>query len=309
MENYYKILDIDENASQDEIKKKYRKLSLLHHPDKNPGNTEAEEKFKIINSAYGILGDVDKRKQYDMERKNPFMGGNRVPGNMNPMDDLFKMFFANGMGPEMGHGMAQFPGMGGMGPNIRVFRNGQSVNGNNLNKPPPIIKNLVISLEQAYKGDQMPIQIERWLFEDGIRKCENETLYIPIMKGIDDKEMIILREKGNMLDNNLKGDVKIIINIQNATIFKREGLNLHLVKDISLKESLCGFSFIINHISGKQLRFSSDAGIPTKDGQIKMIPGYGMERENNKGNLGIKFSIKYPDKLTKEQINKLQEIL
>ena len=55
MENYYKILDIDENASQDEIKKKYRKLSLLHHPDKNPGNTEAEEKFKIINSAYGYI--------------------------------------------------------------------------------------------------------------------------------------------------------------------------------------------------------------------------------------------------------------
>ena len=312
MENYYKILDIDENASQDEIKKKYRKLSLLHHPDKNPGNTEAEEKFKIINSAYGTLGDVDKRKQYDMERKNPFMGGNRVPGNMNPMDDLFKMFFANGMGPEMGHGMAQFPGMGGMGgmgPNIRVFRNGQSVNANNLNKPPPIIKNLVISLEQAYKGDQMPIQIERWLFEDGIRKCENETLYIPIMKGIDDKEMIILREKGNMLDNNLKGDVKIIINIQNTSIFKREGLNLHLIKEISLKESLCGFSFIINHINGKQLRFNSDSGVPTKDGQIKMIPGFGMERENAKGNLGIKFSIKYPDKLTKEQINKLQELL
>ena len=68
----------------------------------------------------------------------------------------------------------------------------------------------------------MPIQIERWLFEDGIRKCENETLYIPIMKGIDDKEMIILREKGNMLDNNLKGDVKIIINIYKILLSLRE---------------------------------------------------------------------------------------
>jgi DnaJ family protein A protein 2 len=155
----------------------------------------------------------------------------------------------------------------------------------------------------------MPIQIERWLFEDGIRKCENETLYIPIMKGIDDKEMIILREKGNMLDNNLKGDVKIIINIQNTTIFKREGLNLLLTREISLKESLCGFKFIINHINGKQLRFNSDSGVPTKDGQNKMIPGFGMERENVKGNLGIKFSIKYPDKLTQEQIEKIKEIL
>lgn len=311
MENYYKILDIDEKSSQDEIKKKYRKLSLLHHPDKNPGNSEAEEKFKIINSAYDTLGDVDKRKQYDMERKHPFMGGNRAPSNVNTMDDLFKMFFSGGTGG-MGQGMDQFAGMGGMGgmgPNVRVFRNGQSVNVNNLNKPPPIIKNLVISLEQAYKGDQMPIQIERWLFEDGIRKCESETLYIPIMKGIDDKEMIILREKGNMLDSNLKGDVKIIINIQNTSIFKREGLNLHLAKEISLKESLCGFTFIINHINGKQLRFNSDSGVPTKGGQIKMIPGFGMERENIKGNLGITFSIKYPDKLTTEQIEKIKEIL
>ena len=140
--------------------------------------------------------------------------------------------------------------MGNMG-NIHIVRN-------MLNKPPPIMKNLVISLEQSYKGDQQPIQIERWIFEDDIRKIENETLYIPIMKGIDDKEIIILRDKGNVMNTTLKGDVKIVINIQNSTIFKRDGLNLHIEKEISLKESLCGFNFIIDHISGKQLRYNSE---------------------------------------------------
>jgi DnaJ-class molecular chaperone len=178
-----------------------------------------------------------------------------------------------------------------------------------LNKPPPIIKNIVIGLEQAYKGDQIPVQIERWLFEDGMRKCESETLYIPIMKGIDDKEMIILREKGNILSSELKGDVKIVINIQNTTIFKRDGLNLNMEKDISLKESLCGFDFIIHHVNGKQLRYTSDAGSPLKDGIIKVITGFGMERENSKGNLCIKFNVKYPEKLTAEQITRLREIL
>jgi DnaJ-class molecular chaperone len=316
MDDYYKVLNVDESASQDEIKKAYRKLSLLHHPDKNQGNPEAEEKFKNINEAYQSIGDEGERKKYDMSRKNPFVsmsggqgGGAGHPG-MNPMDDIFKMFFGGQMGsgiPGMSSGMQ---GMGGFPTgNIRVFRNGQPVDVNMLNKPPPIMKNIVISLEQAYQGAQIPVQIERWLFEDGIRKCENETLYIPIQKGMDDKEMIILRERGNIMDSNLKGDVKIVISIQNTTIFKRDGLNLHIDKEISFKDSLCGFNFIIDHISGKQLRFNSEAGLPIKEGLVKVIPGFGMERENNKGNLCIKFAVKYPEKLTEEQITTLREIL
>lgn len=313
MSDFYKILEVDENASQDEIKKSYRKLSLIHHPDKNPGDTNSE-KFKAISEAYETLGDPAKRNEYNMLRRNPFMGGANMAGapmggmppGMGGVDDIFKMFFGGQM-PNGVHSMGGgFPGMGG---NIRVFRNGQQVDVNALNKPTPIIKNVVISLEQAYKGDQIPVQIERWLFEDDMRKIENETLYIPIMKGIDDKEIIILREKGNILKHDLRGDVKIIINIQNTTEFKRDGLNLHLNKEITLKESLCGFDFIINHISGKQLRFNSESGTPMKDGLIKAIPGFGLERENNKGNLCIKFNVIYPEKLSPEQIKNLKEIL
>ena len=310
MEDFYKILGVSETASQDEIKKIYRKMSLLYHPDKNPGNNEAEEKFKKINDAYQTIGDVEERKKYDMTRNSPF--GQRMPQGMNSggmppgmnggMNDVFKMFFGG-----------QMPGPGGMngfpGGNVRVFRNGQPVNVDNMNKPPPIIKNVTISLEQSFKGDQIPVQIERWIFEDGIRKIENETLYVPIKKGIDDKEIIILRERGNTMDANLKGDVKIVISIQNSSGFKREGLNLHMDKGVSLKESLCGFEFIIYHISGKQLRFSNEKGNTIKDGQIKSIPNYGMERDNHKGALSVKFTVKYPEKLTTEQVEKLMEIL
>ena len=321
MTDFYKILEVDDNASQEEIKKSYRKLSLIHHPDKNPG--DHGEKFKSISEAYETLGDPEKRNGYNMSRRNPFMGGmppgmggmssgmggpnmgGMAPG-MGGVDDIFKMFFGGQM-PNGIHSMGGgFPGMNG---NVRVFRNGQPVDVNALNKPTPIIKNVIIGLEQAYKGDHIPVQIERWLFEDDIRKLESETLYIPIMKGIDDKEIIILREKGNVLKNDLRGDVKIIINIQNTTEFKREGLNLYIDKEITLKESLCGFNFIINHISGKQLRFNSESGTPMKDGLIKAIPGFGLERENNKGNLCIKFTVKYPEKLSPEQINSLKEIL
>ena len=304
MKDYYKILELNENATQDEIKKSYRKLSLIHHPDRNKDSSSG--KFQEINEAYETLGDLDKKKEYDISRNNPFIGRTNMnggmPPGMNDMNDIFKMFFGNQM-PNGIHSMG-----GNIPENIRMFRNGQPININALNKPPPIIKNLTISLEQAYNGDNVPITIERWLFEDDIRKVENETLYIPVMKGIDDKEIIILREKGNVLKNDLKGDVKIIISIQNSSIFNRNGLNLHMEKEISLKESLCGFNFIINHLSGKQLRYNTEPRIPTRDGLIKSIPEFGMERENNKGSLCIKFNVKYPEHITDEQINKIKDI-
>ena len=304
MTDFYKVLEVDEKATQEDIKKSYRKLSLKYHPDKNPAT---EEKFKQISEAYETLGDNEKRREYDMRNQNPFSGqgfpGQGFPGGMNQMDEIVKMFF----GGQMPGGMAF--GGGGMPGNIRVFRNGEQVNINGLNKPPPIIKNVVISLEQAYRGDQIPVTIERWLFEDGIRKCENETIYVPLKKGIDNNEIIILRDRGNMLDNNLRGDIKIIVGIQNSSGFQRDGLNLILEKEITLKEALCGFEFIIQHVSGKSLRFNSDRGKVLKDGIVKVIPNFGMERDNQTGNLCIKFNVKYPEIITDSQIEKLREIL
>jgi len=82
-----------------------------------------------------------------------------------------------------------------------------------------------------------------------------------------------------------------------------------LEKEITLKEALCGFDFIINHISGKQLRFNSEIGNIMKDGLMKNIPNFGMERDDFKGNLILKFKVVYPDKLTSDQVDKLKEIL
>tara|TARA_B110000438_G_scaffold289980_1_gene325171 strand:+ start:146 stop:1057 length:912 start_codon:yes stop_codon:yes gene_type:complete len=301
-ENPYTILDVDEKASQDEIKKKYRKLSLKYHPDKNMGNSEAEEKFKIINGAYEIIGNEQKRREYDMQKNSPFQRGAFNTNAMNGpggMDDIMKMFF-NGHGLNMG---------GGMGGNVKIFRNGQPVNMEAMNKPQPIIKTIVITLEQSYFGCQLPVQIERWIMVDNIRKMENETLYISIPKGIDNKEMLVLKEKGNCLSDSLKGDIKLVFSITNDSLYKREGLNLFLEKTISFKESICGFEFIIKHINGKQLKYSNEAGQIINHGHIKTIPNYGMERDSYKGNLCIKLNIDYSKKLSKDQINELNKIL
>jgi DnaJ-class molecular chaperone len=312
MENFYKILNVDENATQDEIKKAYRKLSLLNHPDKNK-NPDAVEKFKNINAAYQVIGDVEERKKYDNQRKrgnNTFFNSG---DNMEHVDinDIFNNFFGNNMPPHMasmfGGNMGTHSFAGG-GPNIRIFQNGRPVNINTLNKPVPIIKNLKITLEQSYNGDNVPLEVQRWVFEDNVRKMETETLYIPLKKGIDNNEMIVLENKGNIM-NNIKGDIKIMITLNNNTEFKREGLNLILEKSITLKEALCGSNFVIKHISGKQLKFNNEPGIVIKDNLVKKIDKFGMFRDNNIGSLFIKFKIQYPDRLTKEQVEGLKELL
>ena len=314
--DYYKLLGVGENSSQGDIKKAFRKLSLQHHPDRGG---DAEE-FKKINEAYSTLGDVEKKRMYDMRKNNPFMPGG--VGGMDGVDDIFKMFFGGGI-PGMSQNMNGMPGnihftasgfngggIPGM-PNVQIFRNGRPVNmTNRLAKPPPIIKKISISLEEAYNGINYPIEIDRWIMVNNEKKNEKEKIYVNIHKGIDNGEIKIVRDKGHVINDRLKGDVKVFIKIDNNfEQLKREGLNLLCEKKITLKEALCGFLFEIKHLNGKTYNIKHDKGNIIPPNFVKQINGLGMERNNMKGNLIIRFNISFPKTLTKEQIDKLQEIL
>jgi len=302
--DYYEVLGVSSNATQDEIKKAYRRLSFKHHPDRGG----EKEKSQQLNEAYDILGDEKKRKQYDMRKMH---GINETEMPMNP-DDLMGMFFNMAAGGIPG----LFPGG-----NVHVFRNGVpmhmpmqfNMNGFNmqqaLQKPTPIIKTIEISIDEAYTGCTKPMEIERVIKDGNINKTEKETIYITIPKGIDDNEIIIIREKGNMLSEENKGDVKIFIRIVNNSQLIREGLNLIFNKTLSLKESLCGFHFDLPHLNGKVFKINNTSGTIISPGYKKVIPNLGMERENHVGNLIISFSIHYPEKLTDEQIESLNKIL
>ena len=327
MPDLYKILECPEDATPEVIKKQYRKLSLIHHPDKNPTNSAvAEEKFKNINMAYEVLSDPATKTKYDNRNNIPSPSFNTNSGNGN-MDDIMKMFFSSSSSNPFG---GKFPFHvnvnGNTGGNIHIFRNGQPVymrtadNG----KPPIIQKKVNISFDTAYHGGQIPIDIERWTTEvstnteegnqsettnnNEIQKTENETVYVEIPKGIDTNEVITIEGKGNM-KNGIYGDVKIIIVVDKHEEFRREGLNLIYEKKISFKESICGFESIIRHINGKQLRYKSDPGQVVRDGTIKTIPGLGMMRNNHVGSMIIKLQVDYSRKLTLEQIKKLNHIL
>jgi hypothetical protein len=232
------------------------------------------------------------------------------------MDDILNMFFG-GM-PGMGGfpGMQGFPGMpmGGMhgmppGAKIHIFNGGPMGFQQAISKPIPIMKTIEINMAQVLTGASIPLEIERWIIENGIKVHEKETIYVSIPQGIDDNEMVILRDKGNVLNENVKGDVKIFVKIKNESAFKRSGLDLVLEKKISLKESLCGFTFEINYINGKSYTLNNNKGNIIPPEYKKIYPGMGLTRGEHKGNMIIHFHVEFPEKLSEEQITKLSDAL
>jgi DnaJ-class molecular chaperone len=310
MEDYYKILEVPENASAEEIKKSYRKLSLKYHPDKNPGKPEVVDTFQKISGAFEILGDVQKKAEYDARRSSPFgrMGSMGGGGEMpfHNMDDILSHMFFGGM-PGM-QGMPGFPF--GPGANVHIFKNGVPINIQSLQKPTPIIHNLKINMEQVLNGASVPIEIERWLMENGNKIFEKQTIYVNIPKGSDDNEIIILKDVGNVVNDQCKGDVKIFIKVENDTAFRRQGLDLIIEKTITLKEALCGFSFDIKHINGKNYCINNQSGSIIIPEYQKLLPNMGLSREGHAtGNMVIHFKIKFPERLSEEQIKGLKELL
>jgi DnaJ-class molecular chaperone len=302
MENkdFYKILEVSKNATHEDIKKAYRRLSLKYHPDKNTDKS-AVGKFNEISSAYEILGDDEKRRVYDLSNRMPYFQEINVDLNPEEVMGLFQGLFDNR------HPMHIFHN-GSMPPSFSHFA---------LHKPTPIIQNITINIAQAYSGVQIPVEINRTNIQNRIKTNETEVIYVDIPRGIDDGEIIVIREKGDIYDN-MQGDIKLGIKIHNDTPWKRIGLDLVLEKTLTLKEALCGFSMEIQHINGQTMTLQNNKQGKTTivhPGCKKVYPGLGIKRKEqngnkeHSGNMIVLFHIEFPTILTAEQIEKITEIL
>ena len=346
VETHYDVLEVPESATSSEIKKAYRRLSLLHHPDKTPGKIDVAGKFQKINSAYEVIGDEQLRQEYDMERTSPFSGLNGFNGGGSQgIDELFaNLFFGGlgaggmgGLGGGLGGGMGMGSGSGSGGPtvrmhhsganngigqmfhqmhgfppnaNIKIFRNGTQMNfQQQVEKPSPIVKTVAINMEQVLNGGTIPVERERWIIENNNKIFETEVLYVQIPKGVDDNEIIVLKDKGNVVAEECKGDVKIFIKVENTSVYKRSGLDLIIEKTITLKEALCGFSFELKHINGRNYTINNAQGSVIKPDFKKMIPNMGLERDGHKGGIIISFIIEFPDRLDEAVIEQLKGLL
>jgi DnaJ-class molecular chaperone len=298
---YYDILGLKKNCSEDDIKKAYRALSFKYHPDRNK-DADAGDKIRQINDAYETLGDKQKRAHYDMEQSG------------NPFDNILNELFRN-------------QGGGGRGGIHQIFKQNMMFHGPNQpafevmfsnemphflkepkSRPPPILeKNINIKFEESYKGTNLPFIIERDIKEGGLTYQEQEKVYVTIPQGIDDGEIMHIQEKGHIY-NSMKGDIKLHIHISPHEKFDRRGLNILYKQTLTFKESICGFESILSHVDGTNMRLLSSRGNIIQNGDERVLKGKGFSRNNQTGDLIIVFKVVSPPDLTEDQLKLCESI-
>lgn len=267
--DYYKILGINKGASDDDIKKAYRKLALKYHPDKNkaPG---AEERFKEIAEAYEVLSDKKKRDIYDMHGEeglksgvpgNPGYCGNsnytyqfhgdpratfaQFFGNNNPFETFFDLTGGKSMfnfhdgdmdiDDPFGFNVGSRPG-GAFRSQSFNFHNSPNRNKDKL-QDPPIEHDLYVSLDDITKGCTKKMKISRKVMQqDGSTKKEDKVLTINVKPGWKAGTKITFQREGDQGRNKIPADIVFIIRDKPHPHFKREGSDIRYTAKISLKQ-------------------------------------------------------------------------
>ncbi|KAJ0037861.1 hypothetical protein Pint_23136 [Pistacia integerrima] len=310
--DYYNILKVTRNATDDDLKKAYKRLAMKWHPDKNPVNKkEAEAKFKQISEAYDVLSDAQKRQIYDLYGEEGLMAtefgtpsyesSNSNSGfRYNPRDaeDIFAEFFGGSSGKRSG-----------------PYRNGTTYTENRKTpgsvKAAAIESKLVCSLEELYKGARRKMRISRVVPDEfGKPKTVEEILKIDIKPGWKKGTKITFPEKGNQEPGVTPADLIFVVDEKPHVIFKRDGNDLVVNQKISLLEALTGQTFSVLTLDGRNLI------IPVTDivkpGHEVVVPKEGMpisKDPSKKGNLIIKFDVMFPSRLTAEQKSDLKRVL
>lgn len=288
--DYYNVLGIKKEASQTEIKKAYRKLARKHHPDVNPNDSKAQEKFQQISEAYEVLSDPEKRKKYDEYGENwehaetyqkqnrgytysgnPFAQANHQAGFD---ESSFSDFFDN-----------MFGGTSGFRGETRTYKGADYQT------------QLTLNLTDILKSHKRTLDL-------GEKKIR-----IQIPAGLEDGQTIKITGYGAASPNNgPNGDLYITFRIINNTSFKRDGMNLYTEVSLPLYTAMLGGEQVINTLTGKvKLTIKPETQNATK----VRLKGEGLPKykeESKRGNLYITYNIQLPEKLTEQEKEKIREL-
>ncbi|MBW1669503.1 MAG: DnaJ domain-containing protein [Deltaproteobacteria bacterium] len=300
--DYYKILGVSKSASADEIKKAYRKLALRYHPDRNKGDKEAEARFKEISEAYAVLSDPEKRRQYDQFGAEGF-------GRRFSQEDIFRDFDIGSIFREFGFGGAsrtesifsQFFGGGrhskfmGRG---SPFGYGRSFDGYRAHARPvkgaDLVYELSLTLEEAATSTNKLISYRV--------NGSQQTVSVKIPAGITTGKKLRLKGKGQPSPSGgPNGDLYVQIKVLDHPLFKREGDDLYLTREIKFSEAISGTEIEVPTIYNKTLRLKIPPG--TQSNAKFRLKGYGMPRmgASGRGDAYVQVIIAVPKKLTKKQ--------
>ncbi len=296
MPDYYDILGVSKTASEEEIKKAYRKKALEFHPDRNKNDPRAEEKFKEVSEAYAVLSDKEKRKQYDM------FGDERFHQRYSE-EDIFRGFDINeilrgfGMGG-LGGSFDDLFGSGFGGPFGSVFGHRQ---GGGPRRGQDMVSQINITFEEAALGADKVLSIQR--------PQGTEATSVKIPPGVQSGSRLRLAGKGQPSpDKGPPGDLYLRVHVEPHPYFKRDGYNVLLEREVKLTDAMLGTTIQVPTLYGEK-----NLKVPpgTQSHSKLRMKGMGIPHRSGKGDQIVTIKLTYPRTLTPEQkelVKKLRKL-
>lgn len=289
--DYYKVLEIDKKATDAEIKRAYRKLARKYHPDVNPNYKEAEIKFKEINEAYEVLGNVEKRKKYDAYGENWQHASQFEKANK-------EQTYYNQSQPH-----EDFTSYGRDGDDYSGFFESLFGNSNRNRSKRPQYKGADFNIELHLDLNEVYTTHKRTLNING------ENIRFTIPAGIENGQTIKIAEHGsNGIAGGPKGDLYITFSITNHPDFKRDKNNLYTTVTIDLYKAVLGGEITVATFDGKA-KLNITPG--TQNGTQLKLKGKGFpiyKKEGHFGDLFITFQVQIPTKLSPKELELFTEL-
>jgi curved DNA-binding protein len=301
--DYYKILGLDRNASESDIKKAYRKLAMKYHPDRTKGDKSAEEMFKKVSEAYAVLGDKEKRKEYDTFGASGFR-------QRYSQEDIFRGFNFGDIFKEFGFddsGFANiFMGGGGSGRRYGFSYGGDPFSAYTAGqraqvKGSDLVYELPLTIQEVFHGTTKTIALEQ--------HGQQQKIDVKIPKGMATGKKLRLAGKGQPgAFGGPPGDLYIQAKVVDDPVYSLVGYDLYIDREIRLTEALLGTQIQIPTVDGKSLNLRIPPGTQH---QTKMrMKGYGLPeiKKGQRGNLYARILVKTPKRLNKKQKALIREL-
>lgn len=324
---YYDVLGVDRSASQDDIKKAYRKKAMAHHPDRNGSDPEHEAKFKAAAEAYEVLGDQDKRNRYDQFGHEGLNGNSFRAAGVDDIFDMFSEIFgggrqrvvrgsdltaqvvitlkesALGVEKQLNYSYAEYctscQGIGGTG--------SKCVQCNGRGRIRQVDGPFQIEITCTYcSGRKIKIQntCDDCRGKGTVTKQETISTKIPL--GVEDGQSMIFQGKGHAEKPSVpRGNMRLIIRVEPHKVFTRDGKHLICEKDLSFADACLGTKMSVDTIYDDEIELKVPKG--TQFNQIFRLPGHGMPSNHGRGDLFVKMNITVPDSLSEKAVKALKE--
>jgi molecular chaperone DnaJ len=340
--DYYELLGVNRSAGEDEIKKAYRKLALQHHPDRNPGDKQAEEKFKEVSEAYSVLSDAQKRSQYDQfghaafGESGPFSGGFDFSGGFEDVfGDIFGEFFGGGGSRRRGRGRGEDlrynltlkfeEAAFGVEKKIKIPRHGpcETCRGTGAKAGtapqtcPTCHGRGQVSFQQGFFSVSRTCSQchgQGTIVKEPCATCAGagrvrtmHTLSVKIPAGVDTGSRLKLRGEGEMGPvGGVPGDLYVVIQVESHPIFVRDNLDIICDVPISFVQAALGTEIDVPTLDGK-VKMKIPSG--TQSGKVFRMKGKGIKDVQGvqQGDQHVRVNVETPTRLTAKQKELLKD--